>query len=915
MCYKKYFFLLWVLMLYLSAPGQCPFRDSLWGKINQLASKSISDDSQLNELLILRNGLIQCKTSRDSADAFLYHRIGILYYKMKDYRSSVSNTLLAIEILDALEKRNLKYPGQKFRGYRNLTIYYDSLEQTAKKNEAVDSCIAISLSSNYADSLILYPICERIVSLFNIGDYTRCIRYASLGRELAEKYGYTNTSIIQRIFAWKINSFILLNNYPAVAAELKNKIQEYEHSKNYYYIGNLYASWGDYYRDTGKFDSALSCYKKSFQFHLKMNNKATCAPPLDGIGFIYDEYLHDYPKALYFYFKALSFSDSKESISILSNIGNVYAKRHQFDSAFYYYQHAFDQIHPGMNEFSLLDSVTDKTLNNMAEYIASLVLDKADVYLYQFKGTGKISLLKQALESYKTADQVLDKIKQSQFELQSKLTWRKNIRRLYEHAIEAGWLAKDPEKGFYFFEKSRAVLLDDQLKQDRLMQNNEVLEQYKLKTAINQLENELDTTNTLSDKYSKLQAEIISKKEEQDRLSLKINAKDPLFFARNSGTETINIRDVQNTIFKDHSALVEIFNGDSSLFTLTITGSESRMEKIGKRSFDSLSRRFLSFISNSRLINTQFPDFTNTSGRLYELIFSDHPLPKGRVIISPDGICIPFEALIVAKGPDPRYMLSDYSISYTYSARFLMSEFSNSSSQPSTDFMGMAPVDYAPYLNLTSLPGSDNSMNRIRSHFSNTYTSMGPSASKNNFLLNFPNNRIVQIYSHASYNDLEGKPFIYFADSSLDLSELFSKERPTARLIVLSACETALGKEYKGEGVFSFSREFAALGIPASISNIWSVDNEATYRITELFYQFISEGQPTDIALQQAKLKYITGASREKGLPYYWAAPILTGKTETIKTRTAFPFQYVVLFLSVVGIFIWVWYRLKNPRI
>jgi hypothetical protein len=834
---------------------------------------------------------------------------------MADYPSSVSNTLLSLRILHSLERKNLIYPGQKFRCYRNLTIYYDSLSQTGKKNEAIDSCISISLNTTYADSLILYPIWTRVVNLMNTGDYSRSIQYSSFGQELAEKYGYSHTDIYKRIFAWKINALLLLNNYPLVAEELKNKIQEYEQFRNYDYLGNLYALWAEYYLRTNKMDSALSCFKKSFQLHLKIKNAAGCAFSLNAIGYVYFEYLHDYPKALHYYFASLSYPDADQSVSTFSNIGSVYAKKHLFDSAFYYYQKAFDQIRPGFNETGLLNNSVTKFTDNFVEYVIPLVLDKADAYLIQAKETGSENQLKQALGFYKTADQVLDKIKQGQFEMQSKLFWRKAGRRLYEQAIEAAWLAKDPEKGFYFFEKSRAVLLDDQLKQDRLMQNNEVLEQYKLKTAINRLENELDTTNAHSDKYSKLQAEIISKKEEQDRLSLKIDAKDPLFFARNSGTETIGIRDVQKKILKDHTALVEIFNGDSSLFTLTITGSESRMEKIGKRSFDSLSRRFLSFISNSRLINTQFPDFTNTSGRLYELIFSDHPLPKGRIIISPDGICIPFEALIVAKGPDPRYMLSDYSISYTYSARFLMSEFSNSSSQPSTDFMGMAPVDYAPYLKLASLPGSDISMNRIRSHFSKTYTPTGPSASKNNFLLNFPNNRIVQIYSHASYNDLEGKPFIYFADSSLDLSELFSKERPTARLIVLSACETALGKEYKGEGVFSFSREFAALGIPASISNIWSVDNEATYRITELFYQFISEGQPTDIALQRAKLKYISDASRGKGLPYYWAAPILTGKTETIKTRTAFPFQYVVLLLGVVGIFLWVWYRLKNPRI
>jgi CHAT domain-containing protein len=223
--------------------------------------------------------------------------------------------------------------------------------------------------------------------------------------------------------------------------------------------------------------------------------------------------------------------------------------------------------------------------------------------------------------------------------------------------------------------------------------------------------------------------------------------------------------------------------------------------------------------------------------------------------------------------------------------------------------MGVAPVEFASYLKLTSLPGSDVSLKNISSFFNHGNISVASAASKNNFLSNFTSYRIVQIYSHASFAGLSGKPEIYFADSSLVLSELFSRERPLARLVVLSACETALGKDYRGEGVFSFSREFAALGIPASVSNLWSVNNEATYRITELFYANISRGMPTDEALQQAKLKYIKESSGEKKLPFYWAASILTGKTEIITTNTGYPILEIVIILGIAGIFIWAGFK------
>jgi CHAT domain-containing protein len=875
---------------------------------------NLSPDEQLIKLLDLQDSLKNCHSAKDSADAYLLQRIGVMYFKKTAYNEAVKYTLSALDLLYQLQRRVYINPGQKFKCYRNLNIYYDSLNMTGKRDEAIDSCISIGLGSVLNDSMLYYTICNKIIRLLNVGDYKRTVQYASLSQNLAEKYGYVNTDIIRRIFAWKINALLLLNDYPSVAIELKNKIQEYERLRYEDYIGNLYGLWARYYLGTGKTDSALLSYKKSFYFNKKSKLKEGCASSLNSIGFVYFEYLKDYSNALESYIKALDYSDSNESISIFTNIGNVYVKRKLFDSAFYYYQKAFDQVHPGMDENGLLNTRNIQSLGSLSEYLGTLVLDKADAYLCQYKVILSETLLKETLAYYKKADQVMDKIKEDQFELQSKLSWRKSARRLYEHAIEASWLSKNIEDGFYFFEKSRAVLLDDQLKADQLMQNQEMLDQYQLKSRINHLQNELDTTNPNSDRYSLIQAEIIKKKEAQDRLLANIRVNDPLYFARNSNAEFMSVRDVQNNILKDHNALIEIFNGDSSLFTLIITNSKTSISKIDKRSFDSLSQNFMAFISNSSLLNKQFPEFTNISRKLYDLIFHDHPVPTGRIIISPDGFCFPFEALITNKGPEIHYMLNDNSVSYTYSARFLLSHFASTSNRLVNDFMGMAPVEYANYMNLSSLPGSDVSLDQIKTHFRNVFIQKNDEASKTSFLLNFPNYKIVQIYSHASYSGSNGKPLIYFADSSMDLSELFSKERPAARLVVLSACETALGRDYKGEGVFSFSREFAGLGIPATISNLWSVDNESTYRITELFYQFISKGLPTDVALQQAKLKFIKEGSKGKGLPYYWASPILTGKTEIIKTKSVYPLWKIALLLGIAGLLIWVGVKKNYSR-
>ena len=86
---------------------------------------------------------------------------------------------------------------------------------------------------------------------------------------------------------------------------------------------------------------------------------------------------------------------------------------------------------------------------------------------------------------------------------------------------------------------------------------------------------------------------------------------------------------------------------------------------------------------------------------------------------------------------------------------------------------------------------------------------------------------------------------------------------------------------------------------------LWSVDNESTYMLTELFYKWLAKGLPTDVALQKAKLEFLETASIEKSMPYYWAGPVLVGKTDVIELNKAYPWKWIALFLSIgcIGFF------------
>ena len=89
--------------------------------------------------------------------------------------------------------------------------------------------------------------------------------------------------------------------------------------------------------------------------------------------------------------------------------------------------------------------------------------------------------------------------------------------------------------------------------------------------------------------------------------------------------------------------------------------------------------------------------------------------------------------------------------------------------------------------------------------------------------------------------------------------------------------------------IFIKARECSALtgyllliGIPSSVVNLWSVDNEAVYRLTELFYKFLSRGMPLDLSLQKAKMEFIATASRDRTMPYYWASAVIEGRIDPV---------------------------------
>lgn len=113
-------------------------------------------------------------------------------------------------------------------------------------------------------------------------------------------------------------------------------------------------------------------------------------------------------------------------------------------------------------------------------------------------------------------------------------------------------------------------------------------------------------------------------------------------------------------------------------------------------------------------------------------------------------------------------------------------------------------------------------------------------------------------------------------DGFLQLNEIYNLNLQ-AELVVLSACQTGLGKDVKGEGLVGLTRGFMYAGATRVVASLWKVDDAATAQLMSYFYQemFTNQKKPA-AALRAAQLKM--AKYRAWKSPYYWAGFVIQGE-------------------------------------
>ena len=120
--------------------------------------------------------------------------------------------------------------------------------------------------------------------------------------------------------------------------------------------------------------------------------------------------------------------------------------------------------------------------------------------------------------------------------------------------------------------------------------------------------------------------------------------------------------------------------------------------------------------------------------------------------------------------------------------------------------------------------------------------------------------------------DQNGQP----QDGFLRAHEIYNLTLP-AELVVLSACQTGLGKEIKGEGLVGLTQGFMYAGARRVVVSLWNVNDKATAELMQRFYNgMLKEKQSPSAALRKAQAEM--SQQKQWQQPYYWAAFVMQGE-------------------------------------
>ncbi len=409
-----------------------------------------------------------------------------------------------------------------------------------------------------------------------------------------------------------------------------------------------------------------------------------------------------------------------------------------------------------------------------------------------------------------------------------------------------------------------------------------------------------------------------------------------------------SVKDLQTSILHDKSsAMISFSIGKSKITIFTLTNKIFDIQQVVKpKNFEETIQLYRNSLrkANDKAFVRQYK---RLAYQLYEMLFPQILRDKKfnnieSLLIVPDGVLgiIPFETLLTDSfGRNDfvlPYLIRRYNVSYAYSTN-LLTKTNDVETSNMNDWLAIAPIFDDNQTNLLSLRTRDilqnitvssDSITRAFYNGNQINSLPGTEMEVKNICKQFEtNNRIALVLMHKRANkgfimsdSIQQFRIIHFAthgfvnsekpnlsgillaqsDSSntnipifqkielLNNGFLYANEiynmKLKADLVVLSACETGLGKILKGEGVIGLTRALLYAGTKNIVVSLWKVSDISTAILMENFYKYLlqknskyQKNKTFGEALRNAKLQMIENGG-VTAHPYYWSPFILIGR-------------------------------------
>lgn len=383
--------------------------------------------------------------------------------------------------------------------------------------------------------------------------------------------------------------------------------------------------------------------------------------------------------------------------------------------------------------------------------------------------------------------------------------------------------------------------------------------------------------------------------------------------------EPISLPRAQN-LTDDQTAVLEYAVADNELIMFFISRDEVRVDQFSlpdDRPLDSVLTARVTDFRDAILANAKRTELRDASDQLYNALlnpFEESLDDYSNLVIVPDGALtyLPFEALL----RNDRYLIEDFRIKYEPSLTSL-TLLDTPEPVDQKELLAVAGSQFSEDRErvlsnnqLSALPSTVIEVDSIASHFRQVSMLKEDEVSEQAFknLLQQNRYRYVHMATHGIIDEdrprrsglaLSAKGEITASskeDGMLRSSEIFGLDI-TSDMVVLSACNTGLGKVVKGEGILGLQRSFFYAGTSTVVVSLWNVYDRSTASLMTEFYKALINGEEESwidsmlrwvgwdqsipfgqkaTAMRQAKLQMIDHPLFNH--PIYWAPFIVVGR-------------------------------------